>query len=66
MKELDALLSSYLHDRYDDALDAEKAAFRALLDLPDPDLVEYLLQRKVPESEALAGVVDYILGRTPT
>ncbi len=66
MKELDALLSAYLRDRYDDAPDTEKAAFRALLRLPDPDLVGYLLQRKVPESEAVAGVVDYILGRTPS
>jgi antitoxin CptB len=66
MKELDALLSAYLHDRYDDAPEAEKAAFRALLELPDPDLVGYLLQRQVPEAEALAGVVDYILRRTPS
>jgi succinate dehydrogenase flavin-adding protein (antitoxin of CptAB toxin-antitoxin module) len=64
MKELDALLSAYLHERYDDAPEAEKAAFRELLELPDPDLVGYLLQRQVPDSEALAGVVDYILGRT--
>jgi succinate dehydrogenase flavin-adding protein (antitoxin of CptAB toxin-antitoxin module) len=64
MKELDALLSAYLDERYDDAPEAEKAAFRELLELPDPDLVGYLLQRQVPDSEALAGVVDYILGRT--
>lgn len=64
MKELDALLSGYLQDRYDDAPEAEKAAFRALLELPDPDLVGYLLQRQVPDSEDIAGVVDHILGRT--
>jgi antitoxin CptB len=64
MKELDALLTGYLNERYDDAPEAEKAAFRALLELPDPDLVGYLLQRQVPESEALAGVVEYILCRT--
>ena len=66
MKELDALLSAYLHNRYDSAPEPEKAAFRELLKLPDPDLVGYLLQRQVPESEALADVVNYILGRTPT
>ena len=66
MKELDALLSAYLDVRYDDAPAAEKAAFRELLELPDPDLVGYLLQRQVPDSEALAGVVDHILGRTPS
>jgi antitoxin CptB len=64
MKELDALLSGYLDERYDDAPEAEKDAFRALLELPDPDLVGYLLQRQVPDSEAIAGVVVHILGRT--
>jgi len=65
MKELDALLTVYLETRYDDAGDAEKAAFQALLALPDPDLVGYLLQRQEPESEDIAGVVARILGRTP-
>jgi succinate dehydrogenase flavin-adding protein (antitoxin of CptAB toxin-antitoxin module) len=67
MKELDALLTAYLESRYDDAHDAEKEAFRALfalLELPDPDLVGYLLQRQEPESEEIAGVVANILGRT--
>jgi succinate dehydrogenase flavin-adding protein (antitoxin of CptAB toxin-antitoxin module) len=64
MKELDALLSAYLETRYDKAGDAEKAAFEALLALPDPDLVGYLLQRQSPESEDIAAVVAHILGRT--
>ena len=63
MKELDALLSAYLESRYDAAGDTEKAAFEALLALPDPDLVGYLLQRQEPDSEDIAGVVAYILGR---
>ena len=63
MKELDSLLSAYLETRYDDADDTEKAAFEALLALPDPELVGYLLQRQEPESEDIAGVVAYILGR---
>ena len=65
MKELDALLTAYLETRYDDASDVEKAAFQALLALPDPDLVGYLLRRQEPESEDIAGVVACILGRTP-
>jgi len=66
MKELDTLLTAYLETRYDIADDTEKAAFQALLALPDPDLVGYLLQRQNPESEDIAGVVARILGRTPT
>ena len=64
MKELDALLTAYLEAHYDNADDTEKAAFQALLALPDPDLVGYLLQRQKPESEEIAGVVARILGRT--
>jgi antitoxin CptB len=63
MKELDALLTAYLESRYDDADDTEKEAFHALLELPDPDLVGYLLQRQEPESEEVARVVANILGR---
>ena len=63
MKELDALLTGYLETHYEQVDDDEKAAFRAFLELPDPDLVGYLLQRKVPECEQLIRVVDRILGR---
>ena len=64
MKELDALLTAYRETHYDAAAESEKAAFQSLLALPDPDLVGYLLQRQVPDSEDIAGVVDHILGRT--
>ena len=64
MKELDALLTAYLESHYPQADEAEKAAFRALLELPDPELVGYLLQRRRPESELESRVVDLILGRT--
>ena len=64
MKELDALLTAYLEQHYERASDAEKAAFQALLALPDPVLVGYLLQRRTPDSEPQARVVDCILGRT--
>ena len=64
MKELDALLTAYLDLHYPQTDDAEKAAFRALLELPDPVLVGYLLQGNRPESEFEYRVVDLILGRT--
>jgi len=65
MKELDALLTAYLETQYDDGSDAEKAAFQALLALPDPDLVGYLLQSQAPESKDIADVVAHILDGTP-
>ncbi len=63
MKELDQLLTGYLDDRYEAADEADKAAFRALLELSDPELVGYLLQRQEPGSETIARGIDIILGR---
>jgi antitoxin CptB len=63
MKELDQLLTGYLENSYAAASDDDKAAFHALLDLSDPELVGYLLQRKKPGSEIVARGIDIILGR---
>jgi len=61
MRELDELLLRYLESRYPDADDDEKAAFQAILELPDPELNGYLLQRHMPASEQLASVIKHIL-----
>jgi succinate dehydrogenase flavin-adding protein (antitoxin of CptAB toxin-antitoxin module) len=63
MKELDQLLTGYLDNRYDTACEADKAAFRALLELSDPELVGYVLQRQQPGSEIIARGIDILLGR---
>jgi antitoxin CptB len=62
MKELDQLLTGYLEDHYAAASVNDKAAFRALLELSDPELVGYLLQRREPGSEIIARGIDIILG----
>ena len=61
MRELDELLLRYLDTRYVQADDAEKAAFRDILALADPELNGYLLQRQIPDSEPIARVIDRIL-----
>ena len=66
MKELDQLLTGYLDDGYDVASDADKAAFHALLELSDPELTGYLLQRREPGSEIIARGIDILLGRNRT
>ncbi len=48
MKELDLLLLRYLRDRHAFAASDERAAFVELLELPDPDLVRYLIAGDVP------------------
>ncbi|MDH3442231.1 MAG: succinate dehydrogenase assembly factor 2 [Gammaproteobacteria bacterium] len=63
MRELDVLLVAYLERRYEQAPDEEKAAFCALLELPDPELMAYLLQSEQPAAE-FADVIDAILDRT--
>ena len=63
MKELDQLLAGYLDRHYDAACDAEKLAFQALLELPDPELIAYLLGKEVPSEGSLASVVERIRSR---
>jgi antitoxin CptB len=49
MKELDLLLLRYLRDRHDISTSDERAAFVEFLELPDPDLVRYLIAGDVPK-----------------
>ena len=63
MRELDELLLRYLHENYVDDSEADKAAFRELLALSDPELNGYLLQRQTPDVEPIARVIDRILRR---
>ena len=64
MKELDELLGRYVRERYAAAPAARQAAFEALLELPDPQIVDYLLGVGVPPDAELAGLVRAILNRT--
>ena len=66
MRELDELLLRYLEDDYPNASDDDKAAFRAVLELADPELNAYLLQRQTPSSEPIARVINRILRRDHT
>ena len=63
MRELDELLLHYLEHRYEQADAAEKRAFRSLLELPDPDLIGYLLQQQSHPPD-LTVVIQHILKRT--
>lgn len=52
MRELDVLLERYLDEAFAAAAPADRAAFRRILDLPDPDLFGYLLGGiEVPEPD---------------
>jgi antitoxin CptB len=50
MRELDQLLVRYLDRDFAGASSRERAAFRELLDLPDPELFGYLVGREQPSN----------------
>ena len=62
MKELDMLLECYARKTLPGASPAERAAFAALLALPDPLLAGYLLGEDQPADEGLARLVGRIRG----
>jgi antitoxin CptB len=66
MRELDELLAGYLQTRYERTTESQKAAFRALLALPDPELIGYLLGSQVHADADIADVIDTIRSRTQT
>jgi succinate dehydrogenase flavin-adding protein (antitoxin of CptAB toxin-antitoxin module) len=43
MKELDILLLRYLHGGWQQADEAQKQCFEQFLELPDPDILAYLV-----------------------
>ncbi len=59
MKELDILLIRYLDERFCLASPQEQAAFRGLLDSPDPEIYAYCLGSERPPSH-LAVLIERI------
>ena len=63
MRELDELLARYLDDAYVRAPETKKAAFRELLELPDPELIGYLLGSHEHSDPQIADVIETIRSR---
>jgi len=59
MRELDAILASFLQSSYESLSVEDKARFEALLELPDPDLHAYLVGRY----DATDSSLERLLGR---
>jgi antitoxin CptB len=60
MRELDVLLERYLVDRWPTAPAERQAAFRALLELPDPELAALLLGKTVTPVSGITLLVEEI------
>ncbi len=63
MRELDELLARYLERAYERAPEYEKLAFRTLLEVPDPDLIGYLLGSQLHANPQIADVIETIRSR---
>jgi succinate dehydrogenase flavin-adding protein (antitoxin of CptAB toxin-antitoxin module) len=64
MRELDELLLGYFEHTYGRSSEAEKAAFRELLALPDPELATILLRLDAVPRGVPALVIERIRSRT--
>jgi antitoxin CptB len=65
MKELDQLLLNYLQARFATADAAEREAFAACLELPDPQLASWLLGRSTPAEPDIKQLIAHIKAATP-
>jgi antitoxin CptB len=63
MKELDLLLTGYLREHWAQAGAAERAAFERILELPDPLLAAYLMERETPPDPDLQSLLAVLRGR---
>jgi antitoxin CptB len=60
MKELDIMLERYAHAANGQASPAERRMFAALLELPDPQLADYLFGHDIPQDPDLARLLRRI------
>ncbi len=61
MRELDMLLLEYVDERYAQADESERQAFRYLLTLPDPEILGLLTGRSQADDKQLQNVVECLL-----
>ncbi len=64
MRELDVLLLRYLDREFPTALLSSQAAFEALLSAEDPEILDLLAGRLVPDDVALNAVIQRLLAHS--
>jgi antitoxin CptB len=60
MRELDAVLQSFVENELASLSDTDVACFERILDLPDPMLLAYLSGRNVPHDADIAHLIERI------
>jgi len=61
-KELDIVMNRYLQERYETASAEEQASFNALLDIEDPIIFDWLMDKTQAEDENLKAFVEILKG----
>ncbi len=61
MRELDVLLMRYMDRVYPDADPGQREAFEALLNLPDPEILDLLTGHQIADDDRLQDVVQRLL-----
>lgn len=64
MRELDLLLEGFLEHRFQSLSPTDQDAFERLLDCPNQDLMDWLMEGHTPQDERFAGLVRQIRERT--
>ena len=59
-KELDIVMNRYLQERYETASAEEQASFNALLDIEDPIIFDWLMDKTQAEDENLQAIVEIL------
>ena len=57
MKELDLLLTRYLHEQWPGASSEQRGLFEAFLELPDPQIAAYLVAGEAADTPALGALI---------
>ena len=61
-KELDIVMNRYLQERYETASAEEQASFNALLDIEDPIIFDWLMDKNQAEDVNLKALVEILKG----
>jgi len=63
MRELDLLLEGFLEHRYQGLSPVDRDGFARLLDCPNENLMDWLMEGGIPQDEQLAEIVRQIRDR---
>ena len=61
-KELDIVMNRYLNERYETASAEEQASFNALLDIEDPIIFDWLMDKTQAEDANLQALIEILKG----